>query len=226
MNTEISIDTRTASGIGGASPPDWAKPSRSGGRHSSFQVLSLAGQPIGLSARNVIREVEPGVFSVELTQGKVALVDRADLELVAAHRWYANRFCRTFYATTNIRRDNGCRTTFRMQRLSFPVAEEVDHINGNGLDNRRANLRAATRAENQCNCRTPITNTSGLKGAYWDKTNSRWVSYITVKGLQIYLGRHDTAEECARAYDAAARVHFGAFACVNFPAEGEQGTAR
>jgi hypothetical protein len=173
-------------------------------------------------ARNEIREVEPDVFAVTLTQGRVALVDRADLETIAAHRWYAGRDRRTFYAQRIIHLHDGSRTTIRMHRFLMPDAEEVDHVNGDGLDNRRANLRVASRSDNKRNERKRLDNTSGFKGVHWDSGHMRWRAKIMVDGKNIRLGRFHLLEEAARAYDAAARVHFGTFAALNFPVEGER----
>jgi hypothetical protein len=177
-------------------------------------------------ARNEIREVEPGVFAVALTQGRVALVDRADLETIAEHRWYAARQHRTWYAQRIIHLPDGSRTSLKMHRLIFPGSEQVDHVNGNGLDNRNANLRGATAAENNHNACKRLDNTSGFKGVYWNTRDRRWRARIEVSGRKIHLGCHDDLEEAARAYDAAARERFGAFASLNFPVDSEQGATR
>jgi hypothetical protein len=172
--------------------------------------------------RNLIREVSPGVFAVALTQDKVALVDQADLEVIAPHRWYAARDHRTFYAHTATHRADGARTTICMQSILMPDAPRVDHVNGDGLDNRRANLRSATHAENLHNCRKSSRNTSGFKGVTWDKGGRRWLAQIVVNSRNIKIGRFADIDVAARAYDAAARAHFGSFAAVNFPEQGER----
>jgi hypothetical protein len=172
--------------------------------------------------KNAIREIDSGVLEVTLTQGKVALVDRADLELVAEHRWYALRNRRTFYAQTSLPCSDGKHTTLKMHRLILPGAEQIDHVNGNGLDNRRSNLRAATSLDNKRNERKRRDNTSGFKGVHWRKDLSRWRACIMVDGRTIHLGYHADRESAARAYDAAARERFGAYAAVNFPEPGER----
>jgi hypothetical protein len=94
-------------------------------------------------------------------------------------------------------------------------AGDLDHINGDGFDNRTANLREATRTQNNGNMRMPSHNTSGLKGAYWDKRAERWMSQIKHQGRQHYLGYFDTAEQAHAAYAAAAvRLH-GEFARID-----------
>jgi len=105
-----------------------------------------------------------------------------------------------------------------MHRVILPDAEEVDHINGNGLDNRRANLRPATGIENRRNRRRSRKNTSGYAGVSWDKVNRKWYAYITADGRMRALGRFDTAEEAALARDRAALELHGEFARLNFPA--------
>ena len=100
--------------------------------------------------------------------------------------------------------------------LGCGPGEEVDHRNGNGLDNRRGNLRPATHALNQANVRR-VRAKSGFKGvSRWVRPSPRpWRAHITVKGRMKFLGAFATPEEAARAYDAAARELFGEFACTN-----------
>jgi hypothetical protein len=89
---------------------------------------------------------------------------------------------------------------------------EIDHVNGDGLDNVFANLRLATRSEQNRNVRAHRDSTSGLKGAYWDKRTSTWLAQIRHEGKQHYLGKYQTAEEAHAAYCEAARRLHGEFA--------------
>lgn len=90
--------------------------------------------------------------------------------------------------------------------------EEIDHLNCDPSDNRFANLREATRAENLRNIRKPCDNTSGFKGVSFDKRTGRWISSIRASGKQKYLGRFDTAEAAYAAYCTAAKELHGEFA--------------
>lgn len=160
--------------------------------------------------------VRPGTAEIPLSQGLVALVDAEDAaRVVAAGKWHVRVQSRTTYANRNIRRDDGRWTTLNMHTFitGWP---RVDHINGNGLDNRRANLRPATHAQNQRNKGLQSNNTSGFKGVCWDAPRGRWHAKICLNGRTIFLGRFDEAEEAARAYDAAAVRYFGEFARLNF----------
>lgn len=158
---------------------------------------------------------------IPLSRGYVALVDAADADAVSAFKWSALVKPRTVYAYRNVYRADGTRTTQSLHRFlaGFPV---TDHINGNGLDNRRANLREVTKSENNRNRRRGLDNTSGYKGVTWVKRDHRWQARIHTQQRRLSLGVYRTAEEAARAYDAAARQFYGEYAALNFPQPGEQ----
>lgn len=155
--------------------------------------------------------------TIELTQGKVALVDDEDFDQVSAFRWSArkNRNSDTYYAVRTDR-TSGKRTVL-MHRflLHAQNSVEVDHINGNGLDCRRVNLRLATHSENQRNAARRSDNTSGFKGVTWNKQISKWRAYIKVDGDQVHLGYFTSKAAARNAYDEAAIRHFGEFARTN-----------
>lgn len=156
------------------------------------------------------------IVEVPLSQGLVALIDAADAERVLAHKWTARRSVNTFYALRNIyHRGEPRRTVFLHAFLTGYLL--TDHRNGNGLDNRRANLREATRTENNRNVGQRSDNTSGFKGVSWNKQRQKWVAYIMIDKRQRFLGHYDNPEDAAHAYDAAAREGFGEFAWVNLP---------
>lgn len=151
---------------------------------------------------------------IELTQGQVALVDDDDFERVtAAGPWCAykcaNKQGDAFYAAKW--------PSVQLHRLIMdaPDGVEVDHKDGNGLNCQRANLRLATRSQNQWNRGKQANNTSGYKGVYWHKQRDKWHAQIAVNGKRVHLGYFATAEAAAAAYDNAARELHGAFARTN-----------
>jgi hypothetical protein len=92
----------------------------------------------------------------------------------------------------------------------------VDHINGNGLDNRKSNLRICTHQQNCENSRKRKKSFSKYKGVYWSKNAKKWVAQITIDGKSKHLGYFELEEDAAAAYDKAAVKYFGEFACLNF----------
>lgn len=156
---------------------------------------------------------------IPLTQGQVALVDDEDFEWLSQWKWCASRGATTFYAVRSTSRKTPPKRRIWMHRAIMGVTDiamEVDHINGEGLDNRRANLRTATHQQNSWNVRRPRDNWSGFKGITRTPQH-RWAAGIVVRGKGIHLGNYDTPDDAARAYDGAARHYFGEFARLNFP---------
>ncbi len=158
---------------------------------------------------------------IELTQGKVALVDDSDFEWLSQWNWHARTDCKTPYAQRFTRVPRKHHIKMHRFIISAPIGMEVDHIDGNGLNNQRANLRLATRAQNAANRGKNIGNSTGYKGVFrYHAGQLRWSAQIgNSRGKTIYLGKFSTPEEAARAYDAAARERFGEFAKLNFPDE-------
>lgn len=161
---------------------------------------------------------------IPLTQSRVALVDDSDFEWLSQFKWYTLRHRNTCYAFRKSPTREG-RKTINMHReilgLSRGDGKMVDHINRDGLDNRRENLRLCTHAQNQRNSQKNKNNTSGYKGVTWDKQRGKWHSQIVVNHVRIRLGFFDDLIKAAQAYDAAARKYHGRFARTNFSREGE-----
>ena len=150
-----------------------------------------------------------------LTKGKVAFVDDEDYDLVKDYKWRAKESSHTrcFYAIATIPIKD--RPLIQMHRLILGLTDpniQVDHINGDGLDNRRYNLRACTASENRCNRGKSKNNTSGYKGVCFHKASKRWRAKIRLKNKFTYLGDFHTPEEAYAAYCKAALELHGEFA--------------
>ena len=153
--------------------------------------------------------VEGALAYVPLTQGCEAVIDAADAPRVSGFNWHVAKNGSRHYARRKQYSTEGS-CTFLMHRVLLDAHPEmlVDHINGNGLDNRRSNLRLASPAQNRQNMGLPAHNTSGLKGASWCKRTKKWQAIISVSGKQHYLGRFATVEAAHAAYcDASAKFH-------------------
>lgn len=150
--------------------------------------------------------------------GRSAIVDAADEHLVTAHNWIVGK-------------DGYVRTTVQRNRQTVSVLMHYlilgdrgglfgDHRDRDKLNNRRGNLRIATRSQNNANRRIQKNNRSGFKGVR--RSGGRFQARLHCDKRVVFAGMFDTAEEAARAYDHAANEHFGEFAYLNFPQSGQQ----
>lgn len=147
-----------------------------------------------------------------LTRGKVAIVDDVDFERLNQWRWY---YGSKGYAVRGIWKNGKMQTVFMHREITnAPTGIETDHWDTNRLNNRRANLRLATTAQNQCNRGANSNNTSGHKGVYWNKQIERWVARIKVGYKSHYLGCFRVLEDAVAKYAEAARKLHGNFARI------------
>lgn len=170
---------------------------------------------------NTYRYIDKSTIELELTQDQTCLIDAYDYDLVKEYRWFYNKpkNSNSGYVLTNIRID-GKQKILKMHRLlmSFPDKSlDIDHINRNGCDNRRCNLRICTHQENQMNTSKQKNNKSNYKGVYFHKRDKKYISSIRFNKKLIHLGYFEDPIEAAKAYDKKAKELFKEFAVLNFP---------
>lgn len=165
--------------------------------------------------------LDDGTARIALTRGMYALVDQIDLRRALQCRWGASwDGSRSYYAVGRRVHQAG----IRMHRLiaRAPNGVLIDHEDGDTLNNRRANLRFASKVQNAANSRVNVRNRSGFRGVSWHRGAGKWQASIQFQTKSMGLGVFTSAESAAHAYDEAARQMFGEFAAVNFPVEGER----
>lgn len=153
---------------------------------------------------------------IQLTQGLVTQVDDEDYEWLNQRKWSAKKENNTHYAVRNHSID-GKRSTVRMHRLitNAPKGMDVDHIDGNGTNNQRSNLRICTRSQNQMNKGSSRGSLSKYCGVSWDKERKNWRSRISCNYKSIHLGHYKDETDAALAYNEAALKYHGEFARLN-----------
>lgn len=159
---------------------------------------------------------------IPLTRGKYAVVDNKDYARVSKFRWHAQhrrrRGAGVWYARRSTQTGRGTtRKIVGVYLHTFLTGfRQVDHKNGDGLDNRRRNLRPCSKSQNIQNARKRQGTSSRFKGVE-RRLNNRWSAKIRLNNVRYSLGCFDTEELAARVYDSAARSFFGEFARCNFP---------
>lgn len=160
--------------------------------------------------------------TLQLSQNKEAFIDDEDFERVSKFKWTYQRAhigldknCEYAFTTTGGSHKTRKRIYLHRFISNAPKGKLVDHINGNGLDNRKDNIRFASHSQNQANVK-PKTNKmySNLKGVSFYKQCNKWMSTITVSGKRIYLGVFTTDVAAHEAYKNASIKHFGEFSLV------------
>lgn len=156
---------------------------------------------------NLIR-IDGDIAIITLTRGYETVIDAADLALIAKNKWYAipDHSQITAYAATSMR-IGACKTTVMLHRFILGADKNyvVDHIDGDGMNNRRNNLRLATRQENSMNQRRSKNNKSGFKGVSWVEARQKWHARICLQRQSYHLGLFESAHEAHAAYVAASK---------------------
>ena len=188
----------------------------------SYKGVQVPKEP--KTKRLIIENKKHGTFTV--------LYDADDEKLISQYKWYVYKDKRNSYAQTHIPHPDGGwylqpgrktrrkrTTTIQMHKLiiqdSLKEGMQVDHINHNGLDNRKSNLRPCTFQQNRFNQRPHKNSASPYKGV--TRQYGKWCAQIFTNGKSTYIGSYNDEEEAARAYDAKARELFGEYAYLNFP---------
>jgi hypothetical protein len=155
--------------------------------------------------------------TIPLSNSGECLVDKDDYFVLSKYTWYRDNYG---YVVSKIydKKTKKC-STIRMHRMIMGVLSkknvEIDHINHNGLDNRKENLRVCTSSQNSANTRKRSDNSSGYKGVHWHKQCKLWRAQISVNKKMRHIGLFKEPREAAKAYNEAAIKYFGGFAHVN-----------
>jgi len=156
-----------------------------------------------------------------MAQPKYAKVDPADYKRLRGYEWLAKKGTKRFYARRRVptgKTGNQKLVYMHQEIIEVPEGMVVDHINHDGMDNRRANIRAATRCQNMYHRKKPSGAThSKYKGVSRRKRSNTYMARIRYEKKSIYLGTFSKEIDAAKAYDRAARKYHGEFASLNFP---------
>lgn len=154
---------------------------------------------------------------IPLTQGFEAIVDNTDKTWLTQWSWcILHGYAARSKTLMNNEGKRVHRTLYMHREIMAPLPGfDVDHINGNRLDNRRENLRICTHQQNLFNSKLSAANKSGYRGVSWDTNNRRWVVQIRLNGKPYYIGAFRDKHEAARAYNEHALKFRGEFAVLN-----------
>ena len=159
---------------------------------------------------------------ITLTQGQVPIVDDENFHRLNRYKWRAEKMHRKnpsgWYAVRSLPRPGTLHKRLAMHHAILLGVSQIDHKDGNGLNNRRANLRRATTRQNNQNQRKQGGLSTKYKGVSWHKFGRKWECYIGINEHRRHLGVFAHEEDAARAYDEAAKRLFGEFARTNFKA--------
>jgi len=159
----------------------------------------------------------PNTKLIRLTLGLFAIVDLSDFERLNKYKWHAVYRYNTYYAERTIKID-GKRKTEKMSRIILGLTDpkiQGDHIDRNGLNNQRSNLRPATNQQNSIN-QVGCNKSSKFKGVFFDKERNKFMSQIKINYKSTFIGRFDSEIDAVKSYDKKAKKIFGEFAYLNF----------
>ena len=169
----------------------------------SFKQDSTQAQPPQQDADRTI---------IPLTQGKFALIDEEDYDALIKYKWYLSKSRKTSYAARDL---NGKHLLMHRMIMGEKNNSLIDHMDGNGLNNQKTNLRYCTNSQNCMNRGKQKNNTSGYSGVMWKKRDGVYVSQITCQGEQVHIGTFKCKHEAALAYNEKAIEFHKEFACLN-----------
>jgi len=155
-------------------------------------------------------------IEIRLTQNKVAIIDNEDYLLISKYKWQAQFQRGIWYAIATYSKNNRS-TTIRMHRLIMNIESgvQIDHRDGDGLNNCRNNLRICTISQNRANSEKRTPASSKYKGVRFDKKSKKWMVRISCNNIRKYLGSYKTEDEAAMIYNEQAKLLFGEFAKLN-----------
>lgn len=161
------------------------------------------------------QQAKPTTKVIPLTRNRVAVVDEADFDALNAFKWCADRKGHTWYAVRKVKTPNGARLQEMgrfLMKLGFGDRRRVDHIDGDGLNYQRLNLRVVTAQQDRWNTRRAMGRSKLVGVSYRKDRTNCWRASIRQDGRFISLGYFADKHEAKRAYDAAAKKLRGEFA--------------
>ena len=154
---------------------------------------------------------------VKLTQGKFAFVDDDIFEIVNKYKWHVVKRGKNNYASRTCL--EGKKKIIYMHRFILDITnpkEIVDHVDGNGLNNIKKNIRICNTFENARNSRSRENKSSIYKGVHFNKKSNKWRAMICINNKSMHLGMFDNEEDAGKKYDEVAKINYGEFAKLNF----------
>lgn len=152
---------------------------------------------------------------IALSNGGICLVDDSDCEALSVYRWRAVQRGNTRYAVRNVTAHSF--SYMHSEICGTPRGKHTDHVDGNGLNNTRANLRVVTASQNACNMQRKGAGVSRFRGVYWSARDSRWQAMISHLGKRRWLGSFKCELAAAQAYDDAGMARDAAHFTPNHP---------